>query len=106
MAMEALKNLRDFEKQKEQELEKTQATCISEVEKARNDIDKRLKEEKEMLEKKKESEIEKTKKDAMEKAKNISAEYKEKVQKLKKSSSKNSEKAVDKIFSMILNENV
>lgn len=102
MASNVLKELKQFEKQEEAKLQKAQSDSLSEIEKAKIGIDRRLKQEKESWENKKEGEINKTREKAMEEIKEVIKEYMQKINELEKKSSKNFKKAVDKIFAVIL----
>ncbi len=101
-----LKELRLFEKEQEEKLERIQANSLEDIEKAKRDIDKKLEEEKEKEQKKREGEIEKAKVKAKDEAEEVIQGYKRKIAQLEKKSSKNVEKAVDKVFSIILGKNV
>ena len=97
-----IKSLRDFEKQQEEKLKQTEDSSIQEVENSRKDIIKKINDEKVKLEKIREEEIIIAKEKAKEEANGIVREYKKKIGQLEKKSSKNFEKAVDKIFSTTL----
>lgn len=106
MLTNTLEELRNFERQKEKELKKIRASSLDEVGKARMDVSRKLKEEKERLESVKKDEIKKTELKTREEAKEIIVEYKKKAEQLENKSSKNIEKAVDKIFHVVLKKNV
>jgi len=101
-----LGELRSLEKEQEKKLEQIQTDSLNNVEKAKKGIDKELNVFRDEGQSKKESEIENTKEKAKEEAKDIVTEYERKIIELEKKASKNSGKAVDKIFSMILDKNV
>ena len=102
MATKVLEELRSFEKQQEGRLEGIQSDSLKAVETSKKEIDKKVEGEKLKLEAKKEEGIKQSKEKAKEEAKKVISEYKQKVGQLEKKASKNSGKAVDKIFSILI----
>ena len=100
--MEILQELRNFEKQEESKLDNIQTDSLKRIEQVKKDIDKKLNEEKTRLQEKKEAEVLKTKDAAKEEAIVVTNDYQKRIGQLKSKSSKNFDKAVDKIFSAIL----
>jgi len=105
MAISVLEELRNFEKEQEDKLKQAESDSISAVGKARADIDKKLKDEKERLNTEKNEKIAMAKEKAKEEAKEIVGEYKQRIVELEKRSSKNFDKAVDGLFLTVLQKN-
>ena len=100
-----ISRLRSFEKQEEEKLNKLIEHSSGITGAAKKNIDNNLKEEKKKLQDKMQEELQKAKANAKEDSKEIAKEYKKKIEQLESKSSKNFEKAVDRIFSIILDKN-